>query len=580
MASERPAVVRVLCDASGPDRAFDYLVPENAADDVAVGSLVRVDLHGRRIGGWVVAVDPVDALERDRLLPIRKVTGRGPSPEIVGLAEWSAHRWAGRRSQFLRSASPPRAVVSIPHARYSSLRPEPRSPATTRLIANGGGVLRLPPTSDVLPAIWSALAHGPTLVIVPGVDDAAVMAGRIRRAGVSVALLPEEWDRAAGGVDITVATRTGALATLATLGCIVVVDEHDERLQSESAPTWHARDVAIERGRRLGIPVVMISAVPTPEARRDSVIEAPDRQREVAGWPNIDIVDPTDHEGPARSRVSSALLAEIRDEGRRVLCVTNTTGRSALLACRSCRELTRCEICESVMAQTSDGDLACRRCGATRPPVCSECGSSAFVNLRPGAARLARELARATTRPVQLVEGDAVPDWSTGDGIADVIVGTEAILHRVRSADTVVLLDIDAELFAPRFRAGQQVLALVAKAAQLVGNRGRGGRIIIQSAHPDHPLLMALGAADPGAAGEAESATRKAFGLPPFGGLAMIEGSGAGDFASSLPPSVRVGGEGDRLQVRAESASALSDALAKGLRPARGKLRVAVEPAR
>ncbi|MDA2945173.1 MAG: hypothetical protein O2925_05580 [Actinomycetota bacterium] len=580
MASPRPAVVRVLCDSSGPDRTFDYLVPEERSDDVMVGSVVRVDLHGRRIGGWVIAVDPIDALELDRLLPIRKVTGRGPSADVVDLAEWSAHRWAGRRSHFLRSASPPRAVVSIPPTRYSSLRPEPRSPATTRLIARGGGVLRLPPASDVLPAIWSALAHGPTLVIVPGVDDAAVMAGRIRRAGVTVALLPDEWDRAAGGVDITVATRTGVFATLANLGCIVVVDEHDERLQSESAPTWHARDVAIERGHQAGIPVVMISPVPTPEARRTSAIEAPDRQREVAGWPHIDVVDPTDHDGPARNRVSSALLAEIRNDGRRVLCVTNTTGRSSLLACRSCRELTRCETCESVMAQTSDGDLACRRCGASRPAVCSWCGSSAFINLRPGAARFARELAHATTRSVQLVEGDAIPVWSTDGDVADVIVGTEAILHRVRSADTVVLLDIDAELFAPRFRAGQQVLGLVAKAAHVVGNRGRGGRIIIQTAHPEHRLLLALVAADPGAAGEAESATRQAFGLPPFGGFAIIEGAGAAEFASSLPTSVRVGGEGDRLQVRAESALALSDALASAVRPTRGRLRVAVEPAR
>ena len=578
-----PAVARVLCDASGPDRTFDYLIPAPLIGRVAVGSIVRVDLHGRRIGGWVVALDPEDAHEIEHLLPLRRLSGHGPFPDVVKLAYWAAYRWAGRPSQFLRSASPPRAVPTIPEARLTSIVPEPRSPGTARLIGGHGGVLRLPPGSDVLPAVWSALVKGPVLLIAPGVDDVAILAGRLRRAGVTVAVLPDEWNRAAGGVDVSIGTRSAVFASVPSLGSIVVIDEHDERLQSESSPTWHAREVAIERARRAEIPAVLVSSVPTPEARHGRVLEAPERDREIAGWPRIVVVDPTVHDGPTRGRVSSELLAEVRNRDRRVLCITNTPGRSGLLACRQCRDLARCESCEATMVQHADGELGCRRCGGARPAVCASCGAGAFINLRPGAARIAKELEAASSRHVQLIERDASPHWddaqATG-GISDVFVGTEAVLHRVRSADTVVFLDIDSELFAPRFRAGQQVLSLAALAASVVGGRRANGLVIIQSSTPSHPLLMALAAADPGRAGEIETTLRQDLQLPPFGGLAIVEGAGAGEFVDSLPATVRVGGDAERRQVRAESASMLSDALSEGRRPSRGRLRVAVEPAR
>ena len=129
-------VARVLPNVTGLDKEFDYLVPDSIGD-VGVGDLVRVDLHGRRVGGWVVAVDPPDALEVGGLKPIAKVTGHGPSPELVELAEWAAVRWAGRRRHFLVAGSPDRAVTSIPAPNRTGRVVEPRSPASTRILEAG-----------------------------------------------------------------------------------------------------------------------------------------------------------------------------------------------------------------------------------------------------------------------------------------------------------------------------------------------------------------------------------------------------------------------------------------------------------
>ena len=93
-----PLVVRVLPDVPAIDREFDYAVPERllaAGGEVHVGDLVRIDLHGRRVGGWVTAVgvEPPDGVA---VRPLAKVSGRGPSADLLDLAGWAAWRWAGR----------------------------------------------------------------------------------------------------------------------------------------------------------------------------------------------------------------------------------------------------------------------------------------------------------------------------------------------------------------------------------------------------------------------------------------------------------------------------------------------------
>ncbi|MDP9388521.1 MAG: hypothetical protein M3Q48_11580, partial [Actinomycetota bacterium] len=97
-----PRVVRVVPDVPALDRAFDYVVPDGLAAGVDVGTMVRIPLHGRRVGGWVVDVD-VCPPPGVRLLPVARVTGWGPPPAVVDLARWAAWRWAGRLRPLLRA---------------------------------------------------------------------------------------------------------------------------------------------------------------------------------------------------------------------------------------------------------------------------------------------------------------------------------------------------------------------------------------------------------------------------------------------------------------------------------------------
>jgi primosomal protein N' (replication factor Y) len=575
----RRHIARVVPDVTGLDKEFDYLIPADLEDVVEVGTIVRVELHGRRIGAWVRSICEVASADRPphELKTIAKVTGRGPDTEIFELAEWASVRWAARRIRpFLVTAGPPRAVRTLPLDRRTHMAPSPQSPATTALIAAGGGVLRLPPRADVMPSVLSVAAAGPALVIVPEHSEAALLATRLRRAGLSVAAMPGEWAAAAGGVDVVIGTRSAAWAPCPGLAAAIVVDEHDEALQNERTPTWHARDVVVERCRRLGVPYVLVSPVPTLVAIEEFAgaggVVHPPRARERAGWPAVVVVDRSDDDPWKRSLVTSALIERIRDPDLTVVCVSNITGRARVLACRVCKALTRCEQCDAAVGLDDDGRLSCRRCGTGRPAVCQECGAGRFANLRPGVTRLREELEAAAARPVVVVTGADADTPST----AGVYVGTEAVLHRLRSADVVAFLEFDSEMLAPRFRAAEHALGLIVRAGRIAPE------VLVQTFSPNHDVLAAAVAGDPAQILDGERSRRQMLGLPPFGALAVVSGAGSPDVATQLVASgVEVGGDGEnRFLVRSASWTALGEALNSVDRPSGSRVRIEVDPAR
>jgi primosomal protein N' (replication factor Y) len=571
----------VLPDNPAVSRLFDYLVPERLDHLVRVGSLVRIDLSGRRLGGWVVA-DRVEPPAGVALRPLRGVTGHGPPADVIELAEWAAWRWAGRPAHFLRTASPPGAVKGLPPP-ATGRRPAAGDPLAEEALAGGGGLVRLPPAADLTGVVRAAAARGPVLVVASSAEAAATVAGALRADGAVTALLPAGWARAAAGADVVVGVRAAAWAPVPGLAALVVLDEHDEVHQEEAAPTWHARDVVLERSRRAGVPWVLTSPCPSLAGLAAGPLLVPARADERAGWPVVDVVDRR-QEDPLRGGLDSPALVELvrsAGPGRRVVCVLNRTGRARLLACTVDGELARCEVCGAAVSGEGpgQGELRCPRCGATRPGVCLVCGASRFKAVRLGATRAREDLERLAGRPVALV---TAAGGTEGDPAAPIVVGTEAVLHRVPDAAAVAFLDLDAELLAPRYRAAEEALALLARAARVVGPRAGGGRLLLQTRLPDHEVVAAALHADPSRVAEAEAPRRAALGFPPAAAVAAVSGAAAEAFAGALRGTLGVevlGPLDGRWLVRAADVATLCDRLAEIPRPA-GRLRVAVDPLR
>ena len=586
-------VARVVPDVTGVDKVFDYLIPSELLGAIAVGDRVRVPLHGRNVPGWVTEIGSSDGgftdVDSAKLRSVIKRLGFGPSTEVVQLAQWASHRWCGRLRAFFVAASPSTLVATLPTARYQRAQVKVVGDVD---VANAVGesrsllVQRGPLKSPVDVMVGAAL-HGPSLVIVPTVLRARLFASSLKRHGFSVAVLPDEWDSAAGGVDVVIGSRTAVFARVPHLHSVVVIDEHDDSLREERTPTWHARDIAIERAQQLNISCVLVSALPSVAAKAwagDRVLKSDNHETD-SEWPTIALIDRTLDERWSNSLLSSEFIAELRDHSRRIVAVLNTKGRARLLACASCKSLARCVQCDAAVEIGATGQFSCPRCSTQRPQVCAKCSSAKFLTLKPGVSKLREEIAQAAGRKL----ADVVEVTGAGDDAMAIdqtkmlFVGTEAALHRVHEADTVVFLDIDQELSAPRYRASEIVGSLLVHAARLVGRSERGGKVMVQTHSVDSPVLQAMATLRIDQYLQSVSEMRNFMKLPPFGALAQLSGTNIDDAIHELQKNVFVNvsaaSDGSYL-VKASDWQVLADALSE-MEPAKGvRLKVQVDPAR
>ena len=195
-----------------------------------------------------------------------------------------------------------------------------------------------------------------------------------------------------------------------------------------------------------------------------------------------------------------------------------------------------------------------------------------------GVTGVAQELERLSRRPVTEVTAATEALVNT----ADLYVGTEAVLHRVESADTVAFLDFDQELLAPRYRAGEEAMSLLIQAARLVGRRDKGGRVVVQTRIPQHPVLQAAVNADPGSLARTELEVRKQLRQPPEAHWAIISGASADQFIQRLGSpeglEIRPANE-NRWRIRCDDRQELVDHLKNVDRPS-GRLRIEINPLR
>ena len=330
-------------------------MPEGWAASVGVGTRVRIDLNGRRVGGWVVE-DDVVATPGLALKPLAKLSGLGPPAEVVALAEWAAWRWAGPLAPLLKTASPERVVLSLPPvppptAVIAQPGPPPSAPVAELLggpleaalaLRGRPALLRVPPDSDLLPIVEATAARvaGPLVVLVPSTGWAERLRGRLARRGWRAT---GDWDKAAAGWPIVVGTRAGAFAPVPGLGAALVLDCHDEAYREERSPRFDAALVLAERADRAGAPCLWVSPCPSATQVAAAAVFGPSRAAERGGWPTLQVVDRRAAD-PRTGWLSAELVAlahRVLPDGR-LLVVLNRTGRARLLACKACGELARC----------------------------------------------------------------------------------------------------------------------------------------------------------------------------------------------------------------------------------------------
>jgi len=500
-------------DVSGVDKVFDYSVPEKFAAVLNVGDKVRVTLNNRRVGGWVVDISQSQSGSYE-LSPIVSASGVGVVADVVPLTQQVARRWGGSWRSVLVSASAPK--VRLERGSASRRTKRRASEGTTSdneaagQLPDGDVLVVSPPSRSVMSLVEQCAVAGPTLVVCPTVKMALRGAASLRRRGFSVASYPDDWSEAFGGVDVVIGPRTAVWAPCPGLSAIVVIDEHDEAHWEERVPTWNALDVARMRAATSTARLVATSTFGSLKSRTafaQIVHETSNRL-----WPKIEVVDLLNPEltGGLRSNLLTRPVLEIvgnaGTEVSTTVMVLNAKGRARLLACVSCKETQRCAHCESVVVQRDDELFHCPKCDSTRTPICQKCGRTSFRFVRLGSTNVREQLNASMKGRVVNVEG-----YEAGRG--DIVVDTETALHRVDEASTVCFLDIDSELESGRLDAITSTLSSVARAARLVGSKGR---IIVQSRNISHPVLVALASGLLDDVLDKELEMRRSLNLPPF----------------------------------------------------------------
>ena len=570
--------VRVIPDIDGISQEFDYLVPEdwNASGEskfIQVGTIVRIRFRNRIVRGWVSEINPTDKPNVE-LIPLKKISGIGPSPEVVNLAKWAAKNWHGPVSKFLRVASPKSMLRARLNEENESLdQTERLVEKANRFTGFSATGREISPLGDRWPVIQETVKRGNSLILVPSVKQAQLLVGRLKGFGVKSGLHGKDWLVGAQGGTI-VGTRSAAFATIKDLAAILVIDEHDDAYRNEAAPTWNARDVVLQRAIIIGIPIVFTSPILSPEVRKEiQTTETKDGETKT-GWGKIRVLDPKQSEGKGHGLWPSGVIDQMKNSERSIV-ILNRKGRSKLLVCASCGEIVICSECNSKMSQPNEDYLTCSR-NHRRPIVCSFCLSTKLKNLRIGIGRAKEELEALLQEPVQEIHANS-NDVNLHNG--KYLLGTNAALHRVDWADLIFFADYDQELYAGGYRSEETALSNLIRAVRITNTRSRAsGQVLIQTRSHKSELLGLIKTGEFSSWSELNQRRRKLLSLPPYGSYAEVSGPGAKKYVELIDviEGIEVLGplEGSWL-IKSDSHSLLLETLSKVDRP-KERVRVAI----
>ncbi len=401
-------------------------------------------------------------------------------------------------------------------------------------------------TEVYLRAVAAALERGRSaIVLVPEIALTPQTAGRfVERFGDAVAVMhsrlsPRErydewWRLRRGEARVCVGPRSAVFAPVLELGLIVVDEEHDGSYKQEGDPRYDARVVAEHRAGQEGAVLVAGSATPRPESllryERLELATRVDGRR----LPPVEIVSMTGTAGPLHERTRQELDG-VRRRAEKAIVLLNRRGWSNFLSCRLCGRVWECPNCDvTLVFHQAAGAVACHHCGHREraPAGCPDCESVSVARHGAGTEQLEGEL-EALVAPLPVFRLDS--DVAAAGGIAavlrrfeeaeaGVLVGTQMVAkgHDFPDVTLGVVLDADATLRFPDFRAEERTFALVAQLAGRSGRGERGGRVIVQALEPDARALRHAAAHDSSGFIAGELPRREAFAYPPYGHLIRV----------------------------------------------------------
>jgi primosomal protein N' (replication factor Y) len=348
-----------------------------------------------------------------------------------------------------------------------------------------------------------------------------------------------------GEVDVAIGARSALFAPVRRLALVIVDEEHDPSFKQEEGVRYHARDMAIWRARRTGGVCVLGSATPSLESEhlartgRAIKLRLPDRAR-AQPMPRVELVD-LRRIGPGPTgdrRISMPLYRAIEDTLRsreQVILFLNRRGFAPSIRCEACGKVAACESCSVALTfHKRSGTVRCHYCDFEAPlgARCAACGAEALALEGVGTEKLEETLSAAfPDARVARLDRDVAKGKKIEAILArvrareiDILIGTQMVTkgHDLPNVTLVGVVNADAALSIPDFRAAERSFQLL---VQVAGRAGRGdapGRVIVQTWDPQHPAIALAAEHDVDAFLERELADRRELGYPPLTRSALV----------------------------------------------------------
>ncbi|NQD36126.1 primosomal protein N' [Permianibacter sp. IMCC34836] len=391
------------------------------------------------------------------------------------------------------------------------------------------------------------------LVLIPEIGLTPQTEARFRaRFGDDIAVLHsgltdkqrwQAWERArTGAAQVVIGTRSALFVSLPKPGLIVVDEEHDLSFKQQEGFRYHARDLAVWRAQREQIPIVLGSATPALETLRNARSGRYTRLQLSgrAGVATMPLLRCLDIRGQQLDEgLSGSLLAAMQrhlDAGAQVLLFLNRRGFAPTLMCHDCGWVADCARCNAhYTLHQKIGRLRCHHCGSERakPKQCPSCKSQNLLPLGAGTERVEQAIQRHfPEQPIARIDRDTTRGRDSMSRWVEairarryrILLGTQMLAkgHDFPDVTLSALLDVDGALFASDFRAPERLAQLVTQVAGRAGRGEKRGEVLLQTHHPEHPLLTTLMSGGYPAFAELALAERENQQLPPFGPQVLL----------------------------------------------------------
>ena len=412
-------------------------------------------------------------------------------------------------------------------------------------------------TEVYLQAIEAAVRAGrQAIVLVPEISLTPQTVSRFRARFPNIAVLHShlsagkrhrEWRAIqSGSADVVIGARSAVFAPAPRLGLVVIDEEHENTFKQETAPRYHAREVAMKRAEMLGIPVILGSATPSLEsfhAADRGAFERLDLPSRVEGrpLPKVELVDMrAEHDArKGYTIISRRLEFHARgalSRGEQVILFLNRRGFATYLTCRRCGWVGKCRACDITLTFHRAKDLVeCHYCGYAAPPpaACPECGYKNVKYYGVGTERIVEEANRLfPDASVDRMDSDTMTSRHSytkslrdfRQGATGVLVGTQMIAKGLDFPNVTVVgvVSADLSLNLPDFRASERTFDLISQVAGRAGRGPKGGVVVVQTMTPEHFGIQAAARHDYMGFAQKEMSQRALLSYPPAARLARI----------------------------------------------------------